>query len=390
MKNGYVKICVTGKNSKLFLKKLLINRIKYNKFKQINYNKMQLIISYEDYLKISNKNTIYEISILKRYGFIKYVYFFKNNFCFLLSFLFSIMFLFLVSNICFEIDIIHNNKNLRNLTKEELKNYNIKEFRLIPNFNKRKEIIEKIIKNNKDSIEWMEIERKGSKLIIKLTERKLNKEEEQLPKRHIVAKKSGIIKKIEAQQGVIVKKINDYVTQGDVIISGDIIKDETVKGQVVSEGVVYAETWYKVNVEYPLYYEEIRYLDDVKNNYIIKFFNKNFSLKKNYTNSYLEKRKVLISDKIFPFEISVEKQRKIKTIKEKLNNEQAILKAEKLALEKINKKLDSDEYVISKKTLNFSLNEGKIVLDVFLKVYENITDYKNVDEILLNEDEIED
>lgn len=52
----------------------------------------------------------------------------------------------------------------------------------------------------------MEILKVGSKLVVKVTERKLNKEDDALPKRHIVAKKSGIILKVEAQDGVILKE----------------------------------------------------------------------------------------------------------------------------------------------------------------------------------------
>lgn len=193
--------------------------------------------------------------------------------------------------------------------------------------------------------------------------------------------------KIEAQEGVVVKKANDYVNKGDVIVSGDIIKDETVKGQVAAKGLVYAETWYQVNVEYPLYYEEITYLDEVKNNYIISFLNKDFAIKKNYTESYLEKKRTLISDKLFLFSVSMEKQRKIKIKKETLSSEKAIKKAEEIALKKINTKLDKDEYVISKKTLNFSLKDSKIVIDVFFKVCENITDYQEADPSLLENPE---
>ena len=43
--------------------------------------------------------------------------------------------------------------------------------------------------------------------------------------------------------------------------------------------------------------------------------------------------------------------------------------------------LNKDEYIISKNTLNFSSNSSKIEVDVFFKVYEDITDYKNTDDI---------
>lgn len=384
MNKGYVKLCITGKNPKLFIKRFVINKIKFDMYKEINHGKIVLRTSYDDYLLLNEKTSIYEITIIKYYGLIKYFTFLKDNLSFVLCFIFSVIFLFLISGICFDLEIVHNDSKIRSLVKEELNSYGIKKFSFIPKFGKRKKIIDKIIKGNKEKIEWLEIERLGSKLVVKVTERKINPKKEVMENRHIVAKKSGIIKKIEASNGVIVKKKNDYVTQGEIIVSGDIIKDETVKGQVVSKGCVYAETWYNVKVEYPLYYEETKYLDEMKYNYIINFLGKSISLKKNYTTSYLEKKKVLIKDKVFPFEISMERQRKTKVTKEALTSDEAVKKALVVAENKIKSFLDNDEYIISKKTLNFTTNDSKIEVDVFFKVYENITDYKNTDPSLLN------
>lgn len=383
MNKGYVKIRVTGKNPKLFFKRYIINKIKYDKYKNINRNEIVFRISYENYLYLKEKESMYDIVVVRYYGPIKYLVIFKNNFSFIICFIISIIFLIFISGVCFDLEIIHNDSKIRNLVREELSSYGIKKFSFIPKFSKRKKIIDKILNDNKEDLEWLEIERLGSKLVVKITERKINKKQDTLENRHIVAKKSGIIKKIEASSGVIVKKKNDYVEQGDIIVSGDIIKDETVKGQVAAKGVVYAETWYNVKVEYPLYYEEVKYLDEMKNNYILDFFNKSFSLKKNYTSSYLEKKKTLIKDKIFPFEISMEKQRKTKVTKQILTSNEAIKKAQEVAEKKIESFLDSDEYIISKKTLNFTSNDSKIIVDVFFKVYENITDYRQTDPSLL-------
>lgn len=381
MNKGYVTISITGKNPSLFFKRFILNNIKYEKFKQLNRNTIIVKISYDDYLSLESKNTVYDIKIIRSYGVIKYVNFFKSNFSFIISFVLSIIFLLLISNLCFQIEVVHNDKEIRDLIKNELSSLGVKKLSLIPNYENRKKIINKIINNNKNEIEWLEIERLGSKLVVKVTERKINPDEENLENRHIVAKKSGIIKKIEASNGEIQKKVNDYVTKGDIIISGNIIKDDTIKGQVVAKGVVYAETWYNVKVEYPLYYKEIKYLNEIKNNFIVTFFNKSFSLKKNYTESYLENKKVLIKDKVFPFELSIEKQRKTKVINQRLTSEQALKKAEDLAMKKINSSLSKDEYIISKKALNYSVDDSKIMVDVFFKVYENITDYVKVEDI---------
>ncbi len=387
--NSYVKICITGRNPRLFVKRYFFNKIKYSDYKEIYYNKIVLKIAYDDYLVLKEKSSIYDIEIIRFYGPIKYINILKNNYTFIFASVISLIFLYIISNVSFNINIIHNNKEIRTLVKKELKENGIDNFRLIPNFNKRRKIIDKIIANNKNKIEWLEIEKKGSILNVKVTERKLNSKKESTEPRHIVAKKSGIIMKIEAENGVILKKKNDYVEKGEIIISGDVIKDETVKGQVRSKGNVYAETWYLVNVEYPLNYKETIYLNEIKNNIIFDFFDKSFSVRKNYTDSYLEKKRTFIKSKIFPFSISLEKQRKTKVKNQKYTEEEAVLKAEELALKKISTKLNTDEYIISKKTLNFTAYDSKIEVDVFFKVCENITDYKDVDKSLLNLDKNE-
>lgn len=377
--NSYVLIKVTGKNINLFIRKLLINNITYGKLKKINHNEIYIKVTYDDYLKLNKFKTIYKIKIVKLYGKIKYQSILRENKSYIISVIISLILLYVISNSCFKINIIHNNKNIRTLILNELKYNNISKYSFIPNYNKRSKIINKIINKNKNEIEWMEIEKKGSILIVKVAERKLNKKEELCENRHIVAKKSGIIKKINASSGDIVKSVNDYVRKGDIIISGNIVKDDTIKKSLCAKGLVYAETWYTVSVSYPLYYEEVKYLNEIKNNYIITIFNKKFSLKKNYTSYYLENKKDLLKEKIFPFNLSVVKQRKTKTLKQKLTTDKAIELASKLAYDKLNKKLNDDETIISKKTLNFSSNNSKIEVDVFFKVYENITDYSKID-----------
>lgn len=381
--NSYVKISITGNNPRLFIKRYFFNKINYSDYKEVNHKKVILKVSYEDYLNIALKKTTYKIDVIKFYGPVKYIKLLKNNYTFFIAFLIGIVFLFFLSSVCFKLEVVHNSKEIRSLVLDELKENNIKEFYFIPTFNKRKKVIDKIIKENKDKLEWMEIERKGSKLIVKVTERKKNKEKESSEPRHIVAKKSGIIISIVAENGVILKKKNDYVSKGDIIISGDVIKDETVKGQTRALGKVLAETWYMVHVSYPLNYKETIYLNEIKNNLIISFMNKEFSVRKNYESLHLEKKFELIKSKVFPFEIRIEKQRKTKILNQRYTKKQALNKAILVAENKIKTKLNTDEYIISKKALNFTSNDSKIEIDVFFKVCEDITDYKEVDKSLL-------
>ena len=71
---------------------------------------------------------------------------------------------------------------------------------------------------------------------------------------NVVAKKNAVIMEIRSSSGQIIKKINDYVNKGDVIISGNITKKDEIKNVVKAEGIVYGETWYNVKVELPRRY----------------------------------------------------------------------------------------------------------------------------------------
>lgn len=377
--NEFVYVEVEGKNVLLFIRRIINNNIKYDKYSLINKNKLRLRITYDDYVSLISKNSIYKITVIKYYGFKKIKYLFLKYKDYFLSSIIGLLMIIILSNITFKIDIIHNDKDVRQLIKNELKNNNIKELYKTPSYKKRLLVKKRILKENKDKIEWLEIEVKGSKIIVKVTERRINKTQKELHPRHIVAKKSAILKKIVAEDGMILKKKNDYVEKGETVISGDILKDEEVKKSVVANGKIYGEVWYKVKVSYPLYYKETVYLSNVKSNAILKFFSKKNKLLKDY--SEINDKSYLYKENLLPISLYISKSRKTKTIKQKLNNSKAISKALFLAAKKINNTLDKDEYIIDKKALNFHSNSSTIEVDVFFRVYENITSYKDTEDI---------
>lgn len=377
--NEFVYVEVEGKNVLLFIRRIINNNIKYDKYSLINKNKLRLRITYDDYISLTSKKSIYKITVIKYYGFLKIKYLFLKYKDYFLSSIIGLLMIIILSNITFKIDIIHNDKDVRQLIKNELKNNNIKELYKTPSYKKRLLVKKRILKENKDKIEWLEIEVKGSKIIVKVTERRINKIEKELHPRHIVAKKSAILKKIVAEDGMILKKKNDYVEKGETVISGDILKDEEVKKSVVANGKIYGEVWYKVKVSYPLYYKETVYLSNVKSNVILKFFSKKNKLLKDY--SEINDKSYLYKEDLLPISLYISKSRKTKTIKQKLNNSKAISKALFLAAKKINNTLDKDEYIIDKKALNFHSNSSTIEVDVFFRVYENITSYKDTEDI---------
>ena len=190
--NEFVYVEVEGKNVLLFIRRIINNNIKYDKYSLINKNKLRLRITYDDYVSLISKNSIYKITVIKYYGFKKIKYLFLKYKDYFLSSIIGLLMIIILSNITFKIDIIHNDKDVRQLIKNELKNNNIKELYKTPSYKKRLLVKKRILKENKDKIEWLEIEVKGSKIIVKVTERRINKTQKELHPRHIVAKKSAI------------------------------------------------------------------------------------------------------------------------------------------------------------------------------------------------------
>ena len=81
--------------------------------------------------------------------------------------------------------------------------------------------------------------------------RKLEKKKTTTDVRNIVAKKDAIVRSVSASSGEIIRKNNDYVKAGDIIISGEIKLNDEVKNKVSAKGRVYGEVWYEIEVESP-------------------------------------------------------------------------------------------------------------------------------------------
>ena len=88
----------------------------------------------------------------------------------------------------------------------------------------------------------------------------------------------------------------------------------------------------------------------------------------------------MVSNNVFPISFGLVNRKKVRIKKYNLNKENATKIAIKKADNKINKKLKEEEYIISKKVLKNTINNSTIDIEVFYKVYENITGYQEIKE----------
>ena len=373
-----IKLKIKSKNINLFIKKIRSFKIEIFKIEYKKYNEINIIINKKDYDKILNLKKLYEIDIIKLYGLDLIKDIIKKYKYILISIIISFIFILFLSNIIFDVKIMHNDKKIRNLLKNELIKYDIKPLSFKKDYKYIKKIKEEILKKYPLKIEWLEIEKSGTKYIVKVEERKLNKKESINKPRNIVAKKDAIIKSISATKGEIVKNKLDYVKKGDVIISGNIYLNDEIKESTSASGKVYGEVWYKSIVEYPLNYKEKKTLNDSKNIYIFKFNNFKFNLNniKNY--EVKEKERIIFKHMFLPIELIKQTKKKVVYINQTLTIDEAIKKSIKRVKKEINSKLSDKEYIIDTKKLKVEENNSKIIIEVFTSVYEDITDYEQI------------
>ena len=224
--NSIIKIKIEGRNINNFIKRIIKNNINIIKYIPISYKEAILIISYEDYLKIKKIKTIYEITVISKYGRLKIKEKLKQNKYLLFFLIMGIILLYILSNIIFNIEVIHSSSEVKNLVYKELKENGIKKYIFKKSYEEIEKIEEKILEDNKDKIEWIEITETGTSYIIRVEERKIKEDNDDNVSYDIVSSKNAIIYSIEATSGEKVKKTNDYVTKGDVIISGSINKPD--------------------------------------------------------------------------------------------------------------------------------------------------------------------
>lgn len=374
-----VKLNIQGKNIERFIKRLKNNNIDLLNIKYLKYNSINIVIYQKDYDKVLKLKTTYEVDQLDTYGIIKIkrimdVY--KYVLIFIALGIFLIIFL---SNIIFNVEVIHNDKELREFLLNELEKYGLKKYKFKVSFQEIQKIKNSILEEYHDKIEWLEIEERGTSYIVRLESRVIPNQEVNYDKQNVVAKKSAIIKKIVAENGEVVKNINSYVNKGDVIISGNIYLNEEIKDIVKAEGKIYGEVWYNINVSYPYIYSEIKELDNFQDVYVLKLLNKSLELTLNkFDDKRVEEEKILYHS-FLPFSLVKQRQKEVQTISYVLTSEEAKDKAIEEAIKKMQERLNNEEKIIDYQVLKVNIKDDKIILDMFFTVYEDITSYSKIE-----------
>lgn len=369
-----ITLKITGRNSDYFINTLISKNIN---FSVIDKTRKDIIItvSDRDYKKIKSIKTSYKIKVIRVYGLLYIKYLFSNYMSFIISFFICISLLILTSNLILEIDINSSNTDLCKTILEDLKVRGISKYKFKSSYSKRRKIVDEILKEERDTIEWLEIDSYGTKYTINVVERIKNTEKEVCIPSNIIAKKDAIITSVEAYSGEVLTYINKSVKKGDVLISGRIYNKEEIVNTKCSRGRVFGEVWYQVFVDLPKHYYEENVTGNVEKRIGIDFFN--YSSKCKYK-TYKRKDINVYNNKILPIRLFYTEYLETKVIDKYFT----IDNVDKYALEKATKKMQNkmgkDDRIVLKKILKKEENNSRIIVGVFFKVNEDITKIENI------------
>ena len=376
---------ITGKRIDTFL--MLLVRFSIN-FKMLKRGRDFIVIEVleEDYDNLLKISTTYKIEIVKRKGLLNVVHFIKTRKLFVVMVLLGFLFFNLLTNIVFSIKVIDTDSELREIILTDLEELGLRKYNFKISYKEKEKMEEAILKKEKDILEWIEIEEKGVSYEVKLIRRVKDDIKKETEPRDIIAKKTGLITKIEAESGEVVTKKNAYVKKGDTLISGLIRNNGNIVSKVRAEGRVYAEVWYKVALSLPLTYHEEMKTGNNKNVLEISFLSDDIAITdfSKYKHSK-DTKKVLYKHPLLPISINLTKKEEVKTtdIDFSENYEENI---KPLAVEKLKNKLGNDIKILSEKVLKREENTDRIDIEIFFKVEEDITSYKSLKDFNIEEE----
>ena len=360
----------------------------YRFISKVQYLNINILdIKYENnyvYLKIDNKYleklnkylVSYKFRVVNVTGIYKVIELLKKNYIFVICLFIGVILFLVFSNMIVKINIIHENKEIREIIANELDEYGIKVLSFKKSYDELDEIRQEILDKYPDKLDWMEFDVDGQVINVRVEERIITDTSKSDKVCDLVATKSGVINDLLVSEGEVKVNINDYVREGDILVSGVITYNEEDKRYTCASGRVYATTWYTASVSIPLEYYEYEETGNKKYNIVWEVDdNKKSILKNRFTNFNSSLKNIF---HIFDFNLYLETQNETEKIVKTYTEEEAINVGINKAISSIEITLGEFDEIIDKKVLKKYVNNSTMDMEVFIIVKELISAEKEV------------
>ena len=375
---GYVRIRVEGFFIERFINMCISKRILLMDIQREKSSIMYAKVGLADYKKLRQiaKKTKSKVKIQSRKGLPFILHKYRKRKIFLALFMVIIIGIIISSNYIWNIEVV-GNVNIS--TREIIQSLEASGLTIGTSKNDidTDTIINKI-RLSRDDVAWIGITVKGTNAIVKVKE--ADKAPNILDENkycNIIADKTGMITKINVQNGTATVKVGDIVEKGMTLVNGYLEGKYTGTRYVHGAAEIEAKIWYTKKEKAPLVQQIPVQTGNEEKKYSIKFKKNKINLFKTlskfekYDTINEDKKLMLFSNFYLPIEI-------IKTT----NKEyvlQEITYTEEQVIEILTKKLKKellqeikDQNNIVNTNINTNLEDGYVEVEVTYEVLENM------------------
>ncbi|CDQ39619.1 MULTISPECIES: sporulation protein YqfD [Virgibacillus] len=387
---GYVTIAVTGEKPELFFQHCTSYGIRVWDVRKTKNDVCEGNIKVSDIKQIKQlrRRTQYKIRFKQRKGYPFFIRKLLGKKELLLGFFLSILLILFLSNILWEVKITGVPKDIEEKINKQLNQYGIHPGTWIFSLESPKEIQQQLLDDVPELL-WVGIDQKGTTFYLEGVEKVVVKEEETPGPRNLIASKKGIIKNMYVTKGVPQVHVNDYVEPGDLLVSGNMGVNEEAEreddehkqvGYVAADGEIMATTWYEVKVSVPLQANTEQLTGNQEKKFHLGFGDFRVPIwgfgSTEFENTHREISEEPI--RFFKWELPV---KLIETLvsektydKQKRTKNEAVEAGINQAKEELRLRLGPKARIVSEKVLHESLENGKVKLNLYMTVEENIVE----------------
>jgi len=302
----------------------------------------------------------------------------------------SLLLIVFLSNVLWKVEITGLPKELENKIEKQLKGYGVYSGAWLFSLDEPSTIQHKLLQDVPELL-WIGVKKKGTSIELQGVEKTVVKEQKPKGPQNLVATKKGVIKKIYVSKGIPMKKVDDYVEKGDLLVSGELnsvaIIDEEAedeqneegKGTIVAaDGDIRARTWYETKVTVPLVAKYETLTGNQKQRYYMRFGDfhlpvwgfKNPDYKLIHREYDEEQVRFLKWDMPMHF-VAAELSEK-QVYEKKRTKEEATQFALEQAKQELKLQLGQEARIVSGKVLHETIENGKVKLTLYMTVEEDI------------------
>ncbi|MBY7143348.1 sporulation protein YqfD [Virgibacillus sp. NKC19-3] len=387
---GYVTILIKGDRPELFFQKCMRQGILVWNIKKTADDACIGSVRLHDVkeLKTIKRKTNHKLTFIDKKGCPFLIKRFTKKRQLMLGLVISVMLIIFLSNIIWEVQITGVPTEVEEKISKQLDEYGVHSGAWIFTLDEPTAIQDQLIKDVPELL-WVGVEQKGTTFYLEGVEKSVVEEKESTGPQHLVATKKGVIKNMYVSEGLPRVAVNDYVEPGDVLVSG-IINEENEDSEegeedkerqldlVAADGDITATTWYEVSVNVPLGGDYEMLSGNQEKKYYISLGNLRFPIwglgNPDYEDIHRETNETPIHFLKWQLPVTFIDT----TLSEKLyhsverTKEEAINTGIMQAKNELQLQLGPESQIISEKVLHETTERGKVKLNLYISVEENI------------------